>query len=51
MYAPNEDSMVNVLGIALAYYLKGSSRGQLTIVMKNMKYTEMTEKNIEMMNK
>lgn len=42
--------MVNVLGMALGYYLKGSLGGRLTIAVEGIKYAEMTEKNIELMN-
>lgn len=46
LYIPNENTMVNVLGIALGYYLKESKGGQLTIGVTGIKYSEMTEKNI-----
>ena len=42
--------MVNVLGISLGYYLKTSLGGRLTIAVEGIKYAEMTEKNIELMN-
>lgn len=41
---PNEQSMINVLGMALASYL--STPGKLTIPVTNIKYAEMTEKNL-----
>jgi hypothetical protein len=50
LFIPNERSMVNVLGIASGYYLNASRGGQLTIGVEGIKYSEMTTKNIELMN-
>lgn len=50
LYIPNELTMINVLGITLGYYLKKSEGGELTIGVTGIKFAEMTEKNIELMN-
>jgi hypothetical protein len=44
LFVPNEKTMVNVLGIALATYLYPP--GRLTISVTNIRFAEMTEKNL-----
>ncbi len=42
LFVPHEESMVNVLGIALGYYVKGSLGGSVTIGVSGIKFGEMT---------
>lgn len=46
LFIPNEKSAVNVLGISLGYYLNANKEGSLDIVVSQIKYQEMTIKNI-----
>lgn len=51
LFIPNENIRVNVLGITLGYYLRRSAGGILTIGVEGIKFKDMTEKNIELINK
>ena len=51
LYVPESDSGVNLIGMALGYYLKKEQKGELSIMSKNTGYEEMTKKNMELMGK
>lgn len=46
---PDQFSGVNLLGMALGYYLKPSQQGRLDMVISLESYLEMTNKNIKLM--
>ena len=51
LYIPESDSGVNLIGMALSYYLKKGQKGELSIMSQSSGYEEMTKKNMELMGK
>lgn len=49
LLVPNEKAGVNVLAVALGYYLLASEQGNLTILIDDASYRSLTEANLKEM--
>jgi hypothetical protein len=51
LYIPNQDTDVNMIGMALGYYLTNEGEGYLHMLVNRADYIAMTEENLKLMKK